>query len=305
MISRVLIMAPGGVLCYSKNFFSDLQETDNLIEEDLVGGFLNAITTFAREIQGGVIDSLNFRNFNFLYSYDDDLGCMFVVVIDIDDLEDEARVKIELMKEEFLRRYRDEITNFYGNISVFEDFDEFIEENIFIPPKVFLVGEPSVGKTTILNLFPGETILELDEDLNEIIQKPVEIEGLRNIKQILLREFDLKDLVDKSKLYRPLLNTADVICIVSNSAASNLSRTKSLFNRLRKLVKKADFYLIANFQDLKDYAFDLKKIEEMFDGIEVIGFSAIKKKANEEFSEILIDIVNKSVLEKIERRMST
>ena len=47
-------MAPGGVLCYSFNFISDMQKEDNLIEGDLVGGFLNAISSFAKEIQGGV-----------------------------------------------------------------------------------------------------------------------------------------------------------------------------------------------------------------------------------------------------------
>ena len=40
-------------------------------------------------------------------------------------------------------------------------------------PKMLLIGEEGVGKSTIMNLFPGETILELDDDLNEIIQKPI------------------------------------------------------------------------------------------------------------------------------------
>lgn len=302
LISRILIMAPGGVLCYSKNFISDIQKEDNLIEEDLVGGFLNAISSFAKEIQGGEIDSLNFRNFNFIYSYDDEFGCMFVLVIDIDDSEEEARSKLELMKKEFMGRYRENIKKFSGCVSVFDEFDEFVEENIFIPPKILLVGEPGVGKTTIMNLFPGETILELDEDLNEIIQKPIDVHDLRNIKQIILREMDLKELVDKSKLYRPLLNSVDAICIVSNSAASNLSRTKNLFSRLKPLVKNTDFYIIANFQDLKEYAFETGKIEEVFDGIKTYGYSATQDDAKDKFVSLLTEILKKSVVEKIESK---
>jgi GTPase SAR1 family protein len=302
MISRVLIMAPGGVLCYSKNFVSDLQQQDNLIEEDLVGGFLNAISSFAKEIQGGEIESLNFRNFNFLYSYDEEFGCMFVLVIDIDDLEDEARTKLELMKNEFISRYHDIIKTFSGCVSVFDEFDEFVEENIFIPPKILLVGEPGVGKTTILNLYPGETILELDEDLNEVLQKPIDISGVLKIKQVILRELDLQDLADRSKLYRPLLNTVDAIIIVTNSAASNLSRTKQLFSRLEPLVKKADFYIIANFQDLKEYAFEPKKIKKYFDGIKTIGFSANQDDSKDKFNLILKEILEKSVVEKIEKK---
>lgn len=297
-------MAPGGVLCYSKNFIGDIQNDDNLIEEDLVGGFLNALSNFAKEIQGGVIESLNFRNFNFIYSYDEEFGCMFILVIDIGDSEEEARSKLELMKNEFMERYRDIIKTFSGCVSVFEEFDEYVEENIFIPPKVLLVGEPGVGKTTILNLFPGETILELDEDLNEIIQKPIDVHDLRNIKQITLREMDLTELVDKSKLYRPLLNSVDAICIVSNSAASNLSRTNNLFSRLKPLVKNTDFYIIANFQDLKEYAFEPKKIEKMFEGIKTYGYSATQDDAKNKFIALLTEILQKSVVEKIEMKQT-
>lgn len=293
-------MTTGGVLCYSKNLIGNIQKDDNIIEEDLLGGFLNAISSFAKEIQGGQIDSLNLRNFNFIYSYDEEFGCIFVLIIDIDDSEEEARIKLELMKNEFMERYRERIKKFSGLVSVFDEFDGFVEENIFIPPKVLLVGEPGVGKTTIMNLFPGETVLELDEDLNEIIQKPIDFTDLRNIKQITLREMDLQELVDKSKLYRPLLNSVDAICIVSNSAASNLSRTKSLFSRLKPLVKNTDFYIIANFQDLKEYAFEPKKIEEMFEGIKTYGFTATQKDAKENFISILTEILNKSVVEKIE-----
>ena len=78
------------------------------------------------------------------------------------------------MKKEFIKAYKPYLENWTGNVSVFQNFDEFIEENIFIPPKILLVGEKGVGKTTIMDLFPGETIIELDDDLVETIQKPID-----------------------------------------------------------------------------------------------------------------------------------
>ncbi|TFF92832.1 MAG: hypothetical protein EU544_06795, partial [Promethearchaeota archaeon] len=168
MISRILIIASGGLLCYSKNFLG----SDD-IDDDLVSGFLTAVSNFAKEIRGGEIKALNFRNFNYIYSYDTHLDCMFVIVIDINDPEDEARDKVELLKEEFVKRYRPKLEEWSGDVTIFENFNEFVEKNIFIPPKILLTGEDGVGKTTIMNLFPGETVLELDEDLNEIIQKPI------------------------------------------------------------------------------------------------------------------------------------
>lgn len=125
MISRVLIIASGGLLAYSKNLMGSFA-----IEDDLIGGFLTAISNFAKEIKGGEIKSLNFRNFNYVYSYDDDLDCMFVVVTDIDDVEEEARKKIDLMKNEFIGRYRKYLENWTGEVSLFETFDKYVEKNI-------------------------------------------------------------------------------------------------------------------------------------------------------------------------------
>ncbi|MHA1292589.1 MAG: ADP-ribosylation factor-like protein [Promethearchaeota archaeon] len=295
MISRILIIASGGLLCYSKSFLGK-----SAIDDDLVSGFLTAISNFAREIKGGEIKALNFRNFNFIYDYDNELDVMFVLVTDIDDLEEEAQEKVQLLRREFIRRFRDTIENWTGDISQFQAFDEFAENNIFIPPKILLVGEDGVGKTTIMNLFPGETVLELDEDLNEIIQKPINVSGI-NIKQFILREIELEELVENSKLYRPLLNSVDVICIVSNSAASNLGRTKKLFSILKQKVKKADFYIIANFQDMKDSAFEPEKIEAAF-GVKTFGLSAISQKAQSEIFNIMLSILKKSIIEKIEKK---
>ncbi|TFG05907.1 MAG: hypothetical protein EU539_08830 [Promethearchaeota archaeon] len=298
MISRIFIIATGGVLCYSKNYSRN--KTDQKIaEDDLIGGFLNAISSFAKETKVGEVRSLNFRNYNFIYSYDEEFGCMFIIVIDINDLEEDARAKLESMKNEFLTRYRSSLKNFKGLVSEFDDFDNYVEEKMYIPPKILLVGENGVGKSTILDLFPGETIIELDEDLVEIIQKPIKITGLANIKEFTLREIDLKELIDKSKLYRPLLNSVDIILLVTDSGANNLSRTKRYYSLLKPLVKRADFYLIANFQDSKESAFEPKKIKKLFDDLEILGFSAVQKDSKEKFISFTKKILKKSVLEKL------
>ena len=302
MISRILIIAEGGILIYSKNFIVEKIDNDNVIfDENLIAGFLNAISSFAMETRSGEIKSLNFGNVNFIYSYDTQSGAIFVILIDISDLEEEARDRLELMKGEFIKRYSSDIKNFKGDVGIFTDFDEFVVDHIFIPPKILLVGEPGVGKTTIMDLFPGETILELDDDLTEIIQKHVDISGIGNLKQFLLRELDLEDLVNNSKLYKPLLNTVDVICVVTNSAASNLSRTKQLLSRLESSVSRAAFYIIANFQDLKDASFKPKKIEKTFN-IKTYGISAIQKDSKKVISSLFNEVLNASVVEKIKKR---
>jgi len=296
MISKILIIMANGVLCYSKTFVG----SDDM-DYDLVSGFLTAISSIAKEIGGGEIKSLNFRNFNFVYTYDDEKLCMFIIVTEIDDPEEEAQEKLELLKTEFIKQFYDDLKNWKCETGKFEVFDEFAEKNIFIPPKILLVGEDGVGKSTILNLFPGETVLELDEDLNEIIQKSIPLSNFKRINEIILREFDIEDLIKNSKIYRPLLDSVDIICIVTNSGASNLGRTQRLFSQLVKKVKKADFYIIANFQDLQNTSYEPEKVEEIF-GIPTYGFCGIKRDAKEEIFEIINEMLRISIIEKIESK---
>jgi len=298
MISKILIIMSGGVLCYSKIFFGD-----TTIDNDLVSGFLTAISNIAKEIGGGEIESLNFRNFNFIYTHDEEKLCMFIIVTDIDDPEEEAREKLDLLKNEFIGRYHDDLINWSCETKKFEPFDEFVEDNIFIPPKILIVGESGVGKSTIINLFPGESILELDDDMNEIIQKLIPLPNLKRMNEAILREMDLKDLIDHSKIYRPILDSFDIICIVTNSGASNLGRTKRLYSQLAQKVEKADFYIIANFQDLTKTSYEPEKVEEFFD-VKTFGFSAIHESAKEKMYSLFNKMIRLSITEKIQSKQT-
>ncbi|MFX1409503.1 MAG: nitrilase-related carbon-nitrogen hydrolase [Promethearchaeota archaeon] len=295
MILKIFIIAPGGVLCYSKDFFEQIDK-----DEEVISGFLKAISDFAKEIKGGDIKALIFRNFKLIYSYSIEFDFIFVIVIDKDDLEEEARIKVELMKKEFIVRYRSLLKNWTGNISIFKDFTNYIEENMFIPPKILLTGEDDVGKTTIMDLLPGDTIIEIDDNLNEIIRKTINLFDLKEIKQCIIQEINMEELILNSSVYKNLLDSVDIILIVSNSAASNLGRTKNLYLKLKPKVNKADFYVLANFQDLKDVAFEPKKIEETFD-IKTYGFTAIKEDSKTKIIFIIKDLLKNSVLNRIKK----
>ncbi|MFX1315815.1 MAG: nitrilase-related carbon-nitrogen hydrolase [Promethearchaeota archaeon] len=296
MIIKILIIAPGGVLCYSKDFFEQIDK-----DEEVISGFLKAISDFAKEIKGGEIKALIFRNFKLIYSYSIEFDFIFVIVIDKDDLEEEARIQVEFMKKEFIIRYRSFLENWKGNVSIFKDFDDYIEENVFIPPKILLTGEDDVGKTTIMDLLPGETIIEIDDNLNEIIRKPINLFDLKEIKKCIIQEIHMEELILNSIVYKNLLESVDIILIVTNSAASNLGRTKNLYLKLKPKVNKADFYVLANFQDLKDVAFDPEKIEETF-GIKTYGFTAIKEDSKSKIIFIIKDLLKNSVLNRIKKK---
>ncbi|MFX0021173.1 MAG: hypothetical protein ACFE9S_02535 [Candidatus Hermodarchaeota archaeon] len=291
MISKVLIILSGGILCYSKTFFGH-----DKIDDDFVSGFLTAIHNISQQIGGGEIRSLNFRNFNIIYSYDERKYCIFILLADINDPEEEIREKLELMMIEFIRRYENELINWNSDVAKFESFDEFVEENIYIPPKILLVGEAGVGKTSIMDLLPGELIIELDDDMNEIIQKTISLSNEVKFKECVLREIDLEELVNHTILYQQLLESVDIICLITSSGATNLTSTKRLFSLLKPKVNNGHFFVIANFQDMKNISFEPDKIEEFF-GERTFGFSSIIPEAKENIYSIINEMLNKKFKE--------
>ncbi|MCK4382638.1 MAG: hypothetical protein KAW66_05020 [Candidatus Lokiarchaeota archaeon] len=139
--------------------------------------------------------------------------------------------------------------------------------------------------------------------MNEIIQKLIPLPNLKRMNEAILREMDLKDLIDHSKIYRPILDSFDIICIVTNSGASNLGRTKRLYSQLAQKVEKADFYIIANFQDLTKTSYEPEKVEEFFD-VKTFGFSAIHESAKEKMYSLFNKMIRISITEKIQSKQT-
>ncbi|MFX1567045.1 MAG: GTPase domain-containing protein [Promethearchaeota archaeon] len=292
MISNIYIITLDGVVRYFKSFYG----ADH-INNDIVS-FLTLITRVCKKIEGGYIRSLNFENFNFVYTYGRQ-DYVFIVTTDHYDPEDEVMYKLELVKEEFFKRFKNGLGTGNDQSPQIKDFGNFIENNIIIPPKILLAGEDGVGKSTIMNLFPGETVLEIDDEMNEIVEKTVKISNLEGINEFVIREINLVDLVENFSNYKPLIAKINIICIVTNSGAGNLSRTSNLYSRLKERVKNIDFYILANFQDSINSAFEPSKINESF-GLKTFGFSAIQGNSRDQINQIIKNMLEISILKKSE-----
>ena len=293
MISKIYIIGAKGDLVYSKTFFGANHQDKETIK------FLTSINHIGKKVIGEHIKSLNFENFNYMYLQDEQDN-LFIIASDIKDPEEEVRSKLNLLKEEYYKQHTKLGKSGINSIKI-EDFDDFVLDQIYVPPNILLVGEDGVGKSTIMNLFPGETILELDNDMNETIEKVVNLTDLEGITQVTIREINFQNLVDNAKDYSLLLRTVNIICIVTNSGAGNLSRTMGLYNRLKDQVKKADFYILANFQDSINSAFDPDKISESF-GLKTFGFSATHKDSQKNINTIIKRMLEISIIEKFEKR---
>ncbi|MFX1326642.1 MAG: hypothetical protein ACFE91_00670 [Promethearchaeota archaeon] len=163
-----------------------------------------------------------------------------------------------------------------------------------------LTGEEGVGKLTILNLFPGENILEIDLDLNEILKKPIDLIELKGIEQLILKVIELKELISNLKSYKKLLQSINIICVVTNSTLTNVEKSQKLLSKLKQEIQNVDYYIIANFQDRKGTVIEIEKIEEIF-GEKTFGFSAVQKDSKDEMISIINEILRKSIIEKEKR----
>lgn len=171
------------------------------------------------------------------------------------------------------------------------------------PPSILFTGESGVGKTTILNLFPGEIILELDDDLNEIFQKSIDLPNLKGVEQCIIREIDLRELINKFESYQQLLRSIDIICIVIDSTERNIDNTKESLSKLKKKLSKIDFYIIANFQDRKSISYNVGKVEIILKE-KTFGFSAIQKDSKDRIIAIIKEILKRLIIEKKEMELS-
>ena len=292
MISKIFIIGEKGDLVYSKTFFGTNHQDKEIIK------FLTSINHIGKKVIGEPIGSVNFANFKFMYSQDEQ-GNLFIIASDIKDPEEELISKLNLLKNEY-NNQKTKLGKIEEHLVKNEDFDNFVLNKIYVPPKILLVGEDGVGKSTIMNFFPGETVLELDNEMNEIIEKTVNLTNLKGIAQVIIREIDLQNLVEHAKDYSSLLRTVNIVCIVTNSGAGNLSRTLSLYNRLKDQIKNADFYILANFQDSMNSAFDPNKISASF-GLMTFGFSAIQDESRENIYTIIKRMLEISIIEKFEK----
>lgn len=64
---------------------------------------------------------------------------------------------------------------------------------------------------------------------------------------------------------------------------------------LKPLTNNADFYVIANFQDIKIASFEPVKIEEFF-ALKTFGFSAVSNNAKDKIHTIITEMLNSSSL---------
>jgi hypothetical protein len=152
---------------------------------------------------------------------------------------------------------------------------------------ILLAGEIGVGKTTTLNVFPGDVVLELDDNFNEILQKQVILTDIEGYEKAILREIDLGELLKDFITYKALLDAIDIFFIFTNTNRQNLRDTREKLIKLKEKLPNSNFYIIANFQDKATFSVEKARNTLKYKTYE---FSAIQEDSKQKFLGILKDI---------------
>ena len=99
-----------------------------------IGGFLSAITAFSQEVigkeSGEYIEEINFQNQKFILNIKDDL--IFAYLLENETNLSQIKKFMELLAEEFINSYHDQLTDFNGDIEPFNSFKLVVDNYLSI-----------------------------------------------------------------------------------------------------------------------------------------------------------------------------
>ncbi|MHA1300812.1 MAG: hypothetical protein ACTSO9_15450 [Candidatus Helarchaeota archaeon] len=126
-ITEFWVINQGGVPLF---YFSPKSDLD----PSLVGGFFSAIQNFAKELESGssskedYIRHISFGESNYIFNLNSELNLFFIA-------KSPKKVKIKKINSHlknlesmFIEKYKDNIINFNGNTSKFNEFFELIDK---------------------------------------------------------------------------------------------------------------------------------------------------------------------------------
>lgn len=130
-VIAIFIINSSGHLFYSK---FNKEKTNFKNFEVQISGFISAITIFSKKLICQEPDvnlkKISFGKQNFYLVTEQNV--IFAYLIEVEKKEDINKRYLSLVTEEFLSKYKDNIVNFKGDISMFNDFDQEIEQYFII-----------------------------------------------------------------------------------------------------------------------------------------------------------------------------
>lgn len=145
--------------------------------------------------------------------------------------------------------------------------------------KICLIGEQSVGKSSLLSLLQGR----------EVQKERVPTVGLEVEDSILSgKKCSIWDLGGQKRfkfMWQDFLKGAGLAVIVCDSTEKNVKQTKEIYDRFERSLG-TKIIAIANKQDLPG-RLSAQEVQKQLGGLKTYGMSAIRPELRERMKEIL------------------
>ena len=222
-----------------------------------------------------------------------------MVCADLDEDDAVINSKITAIRAMFIEKYGEIIRKgtWTGNRAIFADFERVIDDTILGAIKVSIIGDPGVGKTTLVHLICGEEIdLEYVPTINADITS-FDGEDLGIHRSLVF--WDLAGQKSYRSLWKSLLDSTDIALLVLDSSFENVNHSKEIMRDvLDKYYKNIVVIGIANKQDLPnrltpEFCQRILSEAERNPPIKVYGMIAINSDYKEAIFAILRDAIAK------------
>ncbi len=279
MIRNIEILDSNGRLIFMKKYGA------SGIPDDVFNDFmLNLAKTLSRANLDGTVEYMNLKRTRLYYSNTD--KSVFIFEADKNDDLNEMKAKMKTIIHQFTADYSNTMENWNGDPSVFESFNEKVDELTTTLLKLSLIGFSGVGKTTILKLIREE---ELPRE-----HIPTIGVGIKGVKGAMIGNTQLVcwDLAGQERFkmtWDKFIKASSLIVIVTDSTLENAVKSRFFVRLIKEEEPEANIVALANKQDLPN-ALPPEKIEEIL-GVKTYGFVAIDPMNRSKFFEIVRSIV--------------
>ena len=170
-------------------------------------------------------------------------GFTFIIVTDEFDSISQIESIITQLAETYLGEYATH------DLKKDREFEAIVDEKIFIPIEIALLGFAGVGKTTILHLVRGETLPLVHVPTFRGDSEPPR-KFLEELKNIHIITWELGGQSRFRILWAKMIQNASLVLVVTDSTLENVLRSKKLISLVNEEDPDVTIIGIANKQDV-------------------------------------------------------
>ena len=124
MIEEFWIVDKSGICFFHRSIDKNNEIGDDY--EQLLGGVFTGLLTFSNQLTTANLQKIETKDNKILFFIEG--GLIFVIKADLKASDKKIKEKIKILEDRFIKRFKNEISNFNGEISSFKIFEDDLDK---------------------------------------------------------------------------------------------------------------------------------------------------------------------------------